>query len=183
MRKKYAFYLVEVIITLAIFLIILDIGFYHIKEREEKFNINFAKILICENILTYSKKSLEKNKNFYFHFNFLKKEIKISNIIDKNIEVVTLPKNLKYTTIFDNRPVEVFSAKITRNGNITPSFSVYIFNRKNIAKYRISFYGFQIIKHLKINVYKNVKDFKPRYDNILNYHNNWEKNRKFWIQE
>lgn len=40
-----------------------------------------------------------------------------------------------------------------------------------MAKYRIiSFYGFDIVKFMKINVYRNIKNKKAKYENIVSYH-------------
>ena len=43
-----------------------------------------------------------------------------------------LPKKLKYSSVFDNEMVEKLDVKVTKHGNITPSFSLYIFGYDEI---------------------------------------------------
>ena len=73
--------------------------------------------------------------------------------------------------------------KITKDGNITPSFSIYIFGYDDIARYRISFYGFDMVKFMKINIYRNMKNKKVKYDNIVSYHEKFAYEEDEWKKE
>ena len=85
--------------------------------------------------------------------------------------------------VYNKENVEKFEVKITRDGNITPSFSIYIFGYDDIARYRISFYGFDMIKFMKINVYKNIKNKKAKYKDIVSYHEKFAYEEDGWKKE
>ncbi|WP_410208483.1 hypothetical protein [Fusobacterium sp.] len=167
---------------------LLDIGFIYFKKHSEKKEINEAKIKICDIFKTYATDALNREKKYIINLNYNTKEIQVLKNSLKEIERVSLPENLYYTTIFktgdtDNKVQTLFTATITRNGNITPSFSIYIFGYDKIAKYRISFYGFQVIKFMQINIYKNIKDKKATYENISFYHKYWDIHKDKWKKE
>ena len=186
MKKTKGFYLINIIISLSLFLILLNIGGIYLKYQREKHELKEARIKICEIFTTYRTKALNLNKRYFLSFDYRRKIVTIFTKRDRIIKIIQLPTKLEYITIFDKEVQKIFFAEITPNGNITPSFSVYIFDYKNIARYRISLYGFELIKYFKINIYKNNEDNKVKYDNILKFHKKWAeniKNNEKWEEE
>lgn len=186
MKKTRGFYLINIIITLSLILILFNLGCICLKYQKEKRELKEARIKICETFNTYRTRALNLNKRYFLSFNYKKKIITISTKKARIIKVIQLPPKLKYITIFDKQVQNNFSSEITPNGNITPSFSIYIFDYKNIARYRISLFGFELIKYFKINVYKNTRDNKVKYANILEFHKKWTrniKNNEKWKEE
>ena len=112
-----------------------------------------------------------------FGFIYFKKLIEREELIRAKTEIYEV-----FTT-YGIKAQEKFNAKITSHGNITPSFSIYIFDYNDIAQYRISFYGFDLIKYMQINVYRNINDTTPKYNTILNFHNKWTTTNPKWKEE
>ena len=192
MKNKKAFYLTNILFKISIVLILINIGFVHINRQNEKREMKEAKIIIYDTFKTYSTKALGKHKEYIVHLDYGTREISVKTTTKKIIEKIPLPKKLYYVTVFrtensTERKRSEFEAKITNNGNITPSFSIYIFDYKKIARYRISCYGFQTIKFMKINIYKNSKDKTATYKNIVRYHDKLRNNNdhflKYWRKE
>lgn len=183
MKNNKGFYLTDIIVKICIFLILINIGFIHITKQNEKKEIKEAKIIIYETFSTYRTKAFYEKQKYIIKLNYLEKKIYISKYNFKPIEILQLPNKLNYTTIFNRDKQDIFIATITENGNVTPSFSTYIFGYDNIAKYRISFYGFEIIKYLKINIYYNKGDKSASYRGIVKYHQSWNKDNLFWKEE
>lgn len=183
MKNKKAFYLTDILIGISIFLLVTNIGFICIRKIKEEREINTAKILIYETFSTYATKAFYDKKIHYIKLDYTTKRLYVQSVFYDLIEVVQLPENLNYATIFDKKVQTEHLAKITRYGNITPSFSIYIFGYNDIAKYRISFYGFDIIKYMKINIYKNKNDKNATYVNIHNFHKKWDGNSLSWVEE
>lgn len=183
MKNTKGFYLIEVLIVITLVLIIFSTGGIYLKKIKEKEELRKAKVILIETFTTYSTKALSLNKKYKLKFNYEKKEIEIKDKYFRLIERIYLPKTLKYITIFNKNTQLYFSAKLTNNGNITPSFTIYIFDYKDIARYRVSLYSFELIKHLQINIYKNVGDTDATYENILNFHKNWKKENINWKEE
>lgn len=182
MNNKKGFYLINIIIIISIFLIIFNFGYFVIKDFNEKRDLETAKIEIFENINNLGYKAFLTSKTYYITFDYSKKIIIIKNY-RKIIQIIKLPKRLKYVSLYDNEHKKAIKAKITKNGNINKAFSIYIFDSKGLARYRISFYSFDIIKYLKINVYKNMSDKSAKYNSIISYHKNWEKKKVLWKKE
>ena len=184
MKNRKGFYLTNILFKISIVLLLINIGFAHINRQNEKREIKEAKLKIYNTVKTYANSARSKNEEYRFYLNYETKEIRIK-YYDSFIEKIQLPKNLYYATIFgdaisDYSKQTKFDAKITRNGNITPSFSVYIFDYSKIARYRISFDGFQTIKFLEINIYRNHVDKDAKYEKILKYHRKLEKNENYF---
>lgn len=186
MKKTKGFYLINIIISISIFLILLNLGGIYLRNQREKQELKEAKTKIYDMFTTYRTLALNSSQRYYLSFDYTKKIITISTRKIKILKVIQLPSNLKYITIFHKKVQNNFLSEITPNGNITPSFSIYIFDYNDIARYRISLYGFELIKYFKINIYKNNEDKKVKYSTILNFHKKWAeniKNNKKWKEE
>lgn len=183
MKNKKAFYLTDILIGISIFLLVTNIGFICIRKIKEEREINTAKILIYETFSTYATKAFYNKEHYYIRLDYTTKKLYVLKFMHVPLEIIQLPEKLNYVTIFDKTVQKEHLAKITRYGNITPSFSIYIFGYNNIARYRISFYGFDIIKYMKINIYKNKNDKNATYVNIHNFHKKWDGNSLSWVEE
>lgn len=183
MSKNRGFYLLNILVGISLVLFSLTLGFVWLRNYVESQEIKRAKTEIYEVFATYSAEAFNSKKNLSIELNYLRKDIRIYENTMVILDKVYLPKKLNYITIYDKGPTQVFRGRITNNGNITPSFSIYIFDYSDIARYRISFYGFDIIKYMRINIYRNRKDKSARYDDILNYHNHWENVKSDWEVE
>ena len=183
MKNRKGFCFINILLQISLILLLLSFGFIYFKKLIEREELIRAKTEIYEVFTTYGIKAHNSRTNYEVKLDYLKKNITISqmSVIDK--EIIHLPQNLKYITIFDKQTQEKFNAKITSHGNITPSFSIYIFNYNDIAQYRISFYGFDLIKYMQINVYRNINDTIPKYNTILNFHNKWTTTNPKWKEE
>lgn len=183
MKNRRGFCFINILLQISLLFLLLSFGFVYFRKLIEREELIRAKTEIYEVFTTYATKAFNSKISFEVKLDYIKKNIIIAerSAIDK--EIIHLPKKLKYITIFDNQTQEKFNAKITSNGNITPSFSIYIFGYDNIAKYRISFYGFDLIKYMQINVYKNINDTTPKYDSILIFHNKWTTRNSKWKEE
>lgn len=167
MKNRKGFCFINILLQISLILLLLSFGFIYFKKLIEREELIRAKTEIYEVFTTYGIKAHNSRTNYEVKLDYLKKNITISqmSVIDK--EIIHLPQNLKYITIFDKQTQEKFNAKITSHGNITPSFSIYIFDYNDIAQYRISFYGFDLIKYMQINVYRNINDTTPKYNTII----------------
>lgn len=183
MRKNKGFYLLNILISITLTLLFLTCGYICLRNYVEKQEIEKAKIEIYELFSTYTTKASNDKIELHVKLDYLKKEITVYKFMIIPIERRYLPKNLNYVTIFDSDVVDFFTGKITKNGNITPSFSIYIFDYDDIAQYRISFYGFEILKYMKINIYKNKGDKTPKYKDILKFHKNWTTHDEKWEEQ
>lgn len=183
MKNRKGFCFINILLQISLILLLLSFGFIYFRKLIEREELIRAKTEIYEIFTTYGIKAHNSGINYRVQLDYLKKNITIFVMSNLDKEIIYLPKNLKYITIFDKQTQEKFSAKITSHGNITPSFSIYIFDYNDIAQYRISFYGFDLIKYMQINVYRNIDDTTPKYNNILNFHNKWTTTNPKWKEE
>lgn len=183
MKKNKGFTYIELIISMILLLGIIYVGTIFYRNLKEKREIAEAKSKIIRVFTEYSTRAFDEEKNFNIKVNHLQKKITVYQnvIIGKDEE--NLPKTLKYISVYDDEKTENLEVKITKNGNITPSFSIYIFGYKDTVKYRISFYGFDVVQFMKINVYKNISDTKWTYKNIMLYHKNFNPDNGKWRRE
>lgn len=183
MKKTRGFYLIEVVLAISLVLLMINVGSTHFNNLQEEVELKKAKTQISEIFSTYASKAKNYKKKYKLEFDYLEKTICISNKASSTKKTFYLPENLSYLSIFEGNSQTNFLAFLTENGNITPSFSIYIFDSHNIARYRISLYGFDFIKYMKINVYKNLGDRNATYSEIQNYHKSWTTNNPSWEEE
>jgi len=109
------------------------------------------------------------------------KKIIISNKSLKTQEI-KLPKDLIYFHTYTSN-LNCLDLSFTQNGNIAKSFSIYIFNRAKKVRYKISFYGFDRSKFLKINNYRKKKNNEISYSKILDYHKSTNEDRETFYKD
>lgn len=183
MKKNSGFSYVEIILSLMLILGISYLSIFGYRKLQEKRDIQQAKNIILNIFSEYTAEAFDEETNFKIKIEHSKKRVTVFYLINKVKKIEILPQKLKYSSIFDNEKVEELEIKITKNGNITPSFSFYIFGYDDVVKYRISFYGFQKIQFLKINVYKNISDKKWTYQNLMLYHKHFNFDSNKWRVE
>lgn len=182
--KNKAFSFIELLITLSI-LSLLTLFFYiKYENHKEKNNLYEAKIKIVNTLFKYRDLSYYNNCSYCITFNFSQKYISVSDFSNEKDDVISLPNSLNYKIITSKGNTNFFITTITPNGNFSDAFSVYIFDYKGLAQYRLGFYTFLQIKYLLINVYHNHRVIDATIQNISNYHNSANgKNHVGWIKE
>lgn len=175
-NKSQAFTFLEVIVSVLIFSLLLNFTFIKYQSIKERQAILEAKLKINDAFFYSSLSSLQSHDISTLKLDLTKKQIIILNQFQKKIKQFNLPKNLTYYST-SNSYLKTFNINFTKNGNISKSFSIYIFNRKNYAKYKISFYGFDKSKFLKINNYKHIGK-NIHFSEIYDYHNSTNEDRE-----
>ncbi|MGL4534439.1 MAG: hypothetical protein ACRCUA_05235 [Fusobacteriaceae bacterium] len=100
------------------------------------------------------------------------------------LETLKLPKNIRYKIPREDAKSELLSTNMNYTGNMSHAFSIYIFGKSDVAKYRITFYTFSQLKYLSINLYKNIDAKEADYKNIYDYNiSNNAKNHLGWKKE
>lgn len=154
----------------------MNIAFVKYREFKELRDINEAKTKITEAFYLVSTTSLKQKTEQELQLDLSAKKIIISNKSLK-IQEIQLPKDLIY---YHTHTLNLKKLKLsfTENGNISKSFSIYIFNRAKKVRYKISFYGFDKSRFLKINNYRKKKNSEITYSNIDEYHKNTNEDRE-----
>ncbi|WP_294663691.1 hypothetical protein [uncultured Fusobacterium sp.] len=183
MNKNRGYTYLNIVVSILVILSLMYVGIIYYRNLKEKIEVDEAKQKIVNIFTDYSAKAFDNEKAHNIKIDYILKKIIIYENILKEREKIKLPASLKYATVYNKENVEKFEVKITRDGNITPSFSIYIFGYDDIARYRISFYGFDMIKFMKINVYKNIKNKKVKYKNIVSYHEKFAYEEDGWRKE
>lgn len=167
-KKDKAFSTFEIVLSILIFSFLMNIAFIKYREFKELRDINEAKTKIVEAFYLVSTTSLKQKTKQKLRLDLSTKKILISN---KSLETqeVKLPRDLIYYHTYTSN-LNSFELSFTQNGNISKSFSIYIFNRAKKVRYKISFYGFDRSRFLKINNYRKKKNNEIPYSEILNYH-------------
>lgn len=134
----------EIILSIFIFSLLLNIAFLKYKDFRELQAINEAKAKIVETFYLASSTSLKLNTRTKIKLDLTKKQI----ILKKNstkTKTIKLPQNLIYyhTRSSNSNAVDI---EFTTNGNTNKSFSIYLFNMEKNVRYKISFYGFDKMK-------------------------------------
>lgn len=182
--KNKAFSFIELLITISILSLLTLLFYIKYENYKEKNSIYEAKIKIVNTLSKYRDLSYYNNCSFYITFNFSQKYISISKISNDEDDIIPLPKSLNYKIITKKGDTNSFVTTMTPNGNFSDAFSIYIFDYKDLAQYRLGFYTFSQIKYLLINIYRNQNVADATIQNISNYHNSSNgKNHIGWIKE
>ncbi|WP_429190087.1 hypothetical protein [Fusobacterium sp. PH5-44] len=184
MLKNDGFTFLDFIIVVTITMILISFSFVRIRKQNNLKNLNIAKILIYETYKKYAVLALDQRKEYHFNFDFKLHKITVFDGEYKILEEIDTPHSVSINTVYSDVILDKIESKITINGNITPIYSIYLFDSKKIAKYRISLYGFNTLKFLQINIYKNINDKKPTENGIINFHNTFNpESSKLWEKE
>ena len=185
MKRKKGIISLEIIVSLFIISILISLTYIKFQNINEKKDIERAVGIFQTLIYKYSNKSLLLKKTYNIEINHKQKIINVKDIQNKVVEEIKLPEKLKYMTPYDKVIVKQMEFNTTISGNLSKSFSVYIFNYSDEAEYRIAYYSFQQSRILKINSYRNINAGKIKCDEILRYHYEADENeaRKGWQKE
>lgn len=182
-KKEKGFSLVEIVMTITIFSVISYFAFIQIQKLRENREFLLGKTLLTETFYLYSQKALLSGEIYSVKIDYLEKKIEIIDSKNNCFEKIKLPKNISYITVYNKKIVENLEIKITKTGNVSPSFSIYLFDRGNQVRYRITVLGFSMIKLLDMNIYRPVKSLKIDYENIIDYNEEFDKYIKEWVLE
>ncbi|MGL5122635.1 MAG: hypothetical protein ACRC6K_00495 [Fusobacteriaceae bacterium] len=169
MKKNNGFSFLETIINLSFILIFIFLIHVSYKNYLETRAFNHAITQIIGTISKYRDLSYYNNKTVYLTFSVYNKEI----IFESNslvLEKIFLPNLLEYRILHKNVYSGTLKTSILPSGNLSHSFTLYLFNSKSLAKYRISFYTFSQFKFLTINLYKNISAGDIFLNNLTDYH-------------
>lgn len=183
-KKAKGFTLLETVATIAIVSIVTLFFWIKVETVQEKRDLEISSRIISEVYLKYIRRSIELNEEYILDIYLVDKKIEIKNKYEKKIETVTLPKKLFYEVVYDKKLYKKFTTSTTSNGNLSKSFSIYIFNYKKYLKRKITFYVFNTNKILVINNYIKTESEKIPQENIIKYHYSEEnQNNKGWLYE
>ncbi|WP_426710332.1 hypothetical protein [Cetobacterium sp. SF1] len=183
MGKNKGFTNIEVLIGILICIIIFSYVSIKIKNLNEILELKKDITYSVNCYYKYTEISINNSKKYKINNNLKEGIITITEGENKiPLEIIKLNSKLRRTVIYNNRKLEKIDSYTTINGNLSNSFSIYFFNRKNKAAYRIAFYPYTRSKILRINVYRN-KDAEAYWENILEYHKENEGRFDGWIKE
>lgn len=181
-NKTQAFTFFETIFLILLISLCINISFIYFQKFKETQNIIEAKLKINDAFLYSSINSLNSHKEKKLQFDLVTKKIFIIDDFFKNEREFSLPKNLIYYSTLNSNSY-ILNLNFTKNGNISQSFSIYIFDRKRNARYKISFYGFDRSKFLKINNYKHIGKNNINLSEISNYHITTNEDRESFYKD
>lgn len=167
MRKGIT--LIETIIILFIVSIISLLSFIRVERYLEEKEIVRAKLLFQTLFSKYSKQSYYSGDIFTIKIYLEAKKIEVYKSTELK-EKIVLPRELSYRIVYDRERQKIFTFQTTEQGNLSKSFTIYIFDKKNKARIRIALYIFQEDRILKINTYRNSNAKGITLDNIIEYH-------------
>lgn len=174
-KKNRGILLAEAVIFISIIFTLTFFIYTKYRSINEQRDIEKAVNIFETIVYKYSSKSLRDKKIYDFEINYNTKTVKVLGMEitgGKNqvIEEFKLPEKLNYATPYDNKLIDIVKMNSTLHGNLSKSFSIYIFGYSNTVKYRTAFYIYQQNKLLKINLYRNISAGKIKYEDILDYH-------------
>lgn len=181
-NKTQAFTFFETIFLVLILSIFLNFAFIQFQRFKENKSIIEAKLKINEAFLYSSISSLNSHREKKLQFNLISKKIFIIDSFLKNEKEFSLPKNLIYYSTLNSNSY-ILNLNFTKNGNISQSFSIYIFDIKKNARYKIALYGFDRSKFLKINNYKHIGKTQIKISEIFSYHNSTNEDRDAFYRD
>ncbi|TDT68031.1 prepilin-type N-terminal cleavage/methylation domain-containing protein [Hypnocyclicus thermotrophus] len=170
-NHQNGFTIIELLIAISIITILSTIGYATVSKQMETNAILKMRNQIPTFIKGISELSYETGEKYDISIDFNNYIITAKKNGSTTIyRKLNLEKNLQYCFIDNNNKIQnTLSRNTTSTGNINIGFSIYIFNKKNKAKSKISFVSTtKVVKFLVINRYTPKKDM---------YLNNFTQNR------
>lgn len=180
--NKGDFSLLEVCVSALLVMIVIQISTSLYRNYQEHLDLQLAKIKISKLFYLYSMKSFYQRKAYYFTISDIEKTIEVKNSFFLLENKVVLPNHLSYY-LTSNSVLDQKYGHLTRNGNISPSFSIYLFGYQGFVKDKITFSSFEETKILRLRQYHKIKGKSVDMENIQKYHLETNKNRKLFYQE
>lgn len=173
---KKGFTLIEFVVVVAVTAIILSTASLSIGRIKEGRALARARARIADILSIYIDKSFNEGEVYEVTLDYVDKKIEVRDDSAALVEEEELPSILSYTTVESSAKVNSKVATTTVDGGMT-SFSVYIFDGEEDARYRIAVDGINASKLAHINVYEN-KSAAVTLDNVAAYsfvESQWEK--------
>lgn len=180
--NKGGFSLLEVCVSALLVMIVIQISTSLYRNYQEHLDLQLAKIKISKLFYLYSMKSFYQRKAYYFTISDIEKTIEVKNSFFLLENKVVLPNHLSYY-LTSNSVLDQKYGHLTRNGNISPSFFIYLFGYQGFVKDKITFSSFEETKILRLRQYHKIKGKSVDMENIQKYHLETNKNRKLFYQE
>lgn len=180
--KKGGFSLLELSVTMLLIIMLIQTSFQYYRNYQQNLEIQLAKYKISKLFRLYSLKSFYHEKEYYFLISDLEKMILVKDEFFRLEEKVLLPTDLTYHLT----SLSVQNLKyghLTKHGNISPSFSIYIFDGSGDARYKISFSSFQQTRIVRIRMYKKISKKKILLEFIEEYHKKTNEDRMLFFQD
>lgn len=185
-KRNRGIALAETLILTALGAVILSFIFIRYRNINEQKDIQRAVNILETVVQKYASKSMASKKSYSIYFDYSAKTVTVKDMKNEEVfEIKNLPEKLSYATPYDRQTQRKIDFHTTINGNLSKSFSVYIFGYSDTAKYRVAFYNFQQSRILRINIYKNKSAGDIHYSKITDYHYKQEENelREGWKKE
>ncbi|MCQ8211929.1 hypothetical protein NON08_05225 [Cetobacterium somerae] len=174
----------ETIVSVTIIFLVSSFFVYQIINYNEKMDLESSRRILQMFFMKYLNKSIYEKNKYFIEINTLEKYVSVKKLNTEEIERISLPPKLKYEIPYNNARNSKFKLETTITGNLSKSFTLYIFGYKEQVENRLAFYIFQKEKLLKINTYLNLTVKGINYNNIIEYHYSQEgENRIGWIEE
>lgn len=173
---KKGFTLIEFVVVVAVAAIILSTASLSIARVQEGRALARARARIADILSVYIDKSFNEADVYEVTLDYVNKKVEVRENGTTLVEEEELPSILSYTTVESSAKVNSKVATTTVDGGMT-SFSVYIFDGGEDARYRISVYGMGESGMAHVNVYKNLSA-PVTWDTVESYemdYDQWEK--------
>lgn len=181
-KREYTlgFSLIEISIALFLLSSIFLIVFYRVNINNERIELELTTKKIDSFVNKYTTTAHYQKKNFNLEIDLKEKSFLLKDnnrVIDK----LNLSPKLSYEIVFDKKRNPLFNIEITKNGNMSRAFTLYIFGYRKQLENKLTFFTFQKERILKINIYKVNNLEGVNYTNILEYHYLLSKNSD-WLE-
>lgn len=180
--NKGGFSFLEVCVTALLVMIVVQISTSLYRNYQENSDLQLAKTKISKLFYLYSMKSFYQRKEYYFTISNVEKTIEIKNSLFLLENKVVLPNHLSYYLTSESVQDQKYG-HLTKNGNIRPSFSIYLFGYQGFVREKITFSSFQETKILRLRQYRKIRGKEIDMHHIQKYHLETNKNRELFYKE
>ena len=180
--NKGGFSLLEVCVSTLLIMIVIQISTSLYRNYQENSDLHLARTRIVKLFYLYSMKSFYQRKEYYFTISEIEKTIEVKNSVFLSENKIVLPNRLSYYLTSNSVQNQKYG-HLTRNGNISPSFSIYLFGYQGFVREKITFSSFQETKILRLREYRKIKGTEIDLQHIQQYHLETNKNRELFYKE
>lgn len=166
---KKGFTLIELVVVVALAAILISMASVSVSKVKEKRALEESKVKVIEVLGMYTDKAFHEAEEYKIEFDYSNKKIEIRDSSGTLIKKEELPSQLKYTTVWGGVRLDSKTATAKASGWST-SFSIYIFDTVEDARYRIVVDGVNESNLTHIDIYKNISAADATYADIVTYH-------------